>query len=120
MPGLDANVVRGRVDDLGAGQQPTRLFSGRAERLDADVTDIRPPPQELDEVRAVTATEIDDAKLSLYLRRGPIDQLQAVQLRGVPGREQTPGQIMNPKAEGSKVERVEIASFPTQEVLPRD
>ena len=75
MPGLDANVVRGRIDDLGAGQQPTRVFSGRAERLDADVPDVRPPPQELDKVRSVPAPEIDDSELSVYLRRGPIDQL---------------------------------------------
>ena len=48
--GLDANVVRRRVDDLHVRQHPARLFRGSTQRLDPDVTDIPPPPQELAKV----------------------------------------------------------------------
>ncbi len=60
--------------------------------------DVPSPRQELDKVRSVPATEIDDAELLLYIRSGAIDQLQAVDLGGVPGCEQAPQQVANPTA----------------------
>jgi hypothetical protein len=48
--GLDANVVRRRVDDLRVRQHPAGLFRGSRQRLDPDVTDSPPPPPELAKV----------------------------------------------------------------------
>ena len=46
--------------------------------------------EQLDEVRAVPAAEVDNAERAAGRRDRVIDQLQAVELGGVTGREQVP------------------------------
>jgi hypothetical protein len=72
---LEPDVVGGCVQDLGAGEEPAGFLRGAPGRLDADVANVRPAPEQLDEVRAGAAAEVDDPKVAGGLGRNPVDQL---------------------------------------------